>query len=308
MTTTATAVLLMAYGTPRHADEIEPYYTDIRRGRPPTPEALADLVARYDAIGGLSPLAALTEAQRDALQAELDSTSPGEFIVDIGLKHAEPKIETTVERLAAQGISRIIGLVLAPHFSAYSVGQYLDRATAAAEPHGIEVTGVTSWATEPAFLEFIAHDLSGRLSRAASPAHVVFTAHSLPQRIIDAGDPYPDELRATASAIAERLGLREGSDWSIGWQSAGRTPEPWLGPDISEVIDSLAAGGSYRSIIVSAVGFVADHLEVLYDLDIEAAARASKAGLGFDRTACVNDDHSVFAALAQRVITAGQTG
>ena len=298
-------VLLMAYGTPRHPEEIEAYYTDIRRGRPPTPEALADLVARYDAIGGISPLAQLTEAQRDALQAALDERAPDTYRVDLGLKHADPKIEEATEALLADGVERIVGLVLAPHYSSYSIGQYLGRARAVAEPAGVPVGGVDSWATEPAFIDFISADLERRLEAVPTGSRVLFTAHSLPQRIIDGGDPYPDELRATAVAVAERLGLEEGRDWSIAWQSAGRTPEPWIGPDILEVIDSLADAGSVPGVVVSAVGFVADHLEVLYDLDIEAANRAAARGLAFARTACVNDDAAVMGALADRVISVG---
>ncbi len=297
----------MAYGTPPTRADIEPYYTDIRRGRPPSPEQLAELTARYDAIGGTSPLAAVTEAQRVALQVALEREAPGEFVVVQGLKHAEPKIEAAVEALAAQSFSHIVGLVLAPHYSAYSVGQYLDRVRAAAEPHNITVAGVQSWATEPAFVQFVAADLKAKLADMPANTRVVFTAHSLPERIIAAGDPYPAELAATAEAVAAELG-RSGEliDWSIAWQSAGRTPEPWLGPDILEVIDNLAAGrnpgDAQLGILASAVGFVADHLEVLYDLDIEAAARAGGHGLAFARTKCVNDDPTVMTALAHRVI------
>ena len=305
-------VILMAYGTPRTRDEILPYYTDIRRGRPPTDEQLADLVARYEAIAPpgsdiLSPLAARTEAQRDALQAALDAIIPGRYQVALGLKHAAPMIEDTVADFAAQGFRRLVGLVLAPHYSSYSIGQYIDRARTAAEPHGIEVVGVDSWATEPAYIDFLADDLRGRLADMPADTKVLFTAHSLPQRIIDTGDPYPDELRATAEAVAARVGLAEWSQWAIAWQSAGRTPEPWLGPDILQVIDDLAASESSateRGVVVSACGFVADHLEVLYDLDIEAAHRARGHGLAFDRTACVNDDPTVMAALARRVVAA----
>lgn len=307
-------VLLMAYGTPRAPEEILPYYTDIRRGRPPTPELLADLTARYDAIGGLSPLAKLTEAQRDTLQAELDRLAPDTYEVVLGLKHADPKIESAVDDLARRGVRRIVGLVLAPHFSTYSIGQYLGRAREAAAPHGVDVAGVESWATEPAFIGFVADDLARRLADMPERTRVLFTAHSLPERIIAAGDPYPGELRATAEAVAAELGLSEGTDWQIAWQSAGRTPEPWLGPDVLEVIDTIASaseragvdragvdGAGVEGVIVSAVGFVADHLEVLYDLDLEAAARARTQGLAFDRTACVNDDPVVIAALASRV-------
>lgn len=303
-----TAVLLMAYGTPRTRDEILPYYTDIRRGNAPTPEQLADLTARYDALGGTSPLAARTEAQRAALQHALDSAAPGQYEVVLGLKHAEPKIEAAVQQLAERGITRVIGLVLAPHYSAYSVGQYHDRARTTAEPLGVAYTGIDSWATEPAFVEFVAASLRERLAVMPANTKVVFTAHSLPQRIVAAGDPYPQELRSTAEAVAAAAGLDRWTGWSIAWQSAGRTPEPWLGPDILAVIDDLAAAendsSAVQAIVVSAVGFVADHLEVLYDLDIEAAKRAATHGILFARTACVNDDPTVMAALAQRVLAA----
>ena len=299
-----TAVLLMAYGTPRSTQEILPYYTDIRRGRAPTEEQLADLVARYDAIGGISPLAARTEAQRDALQRALDALQPGQFHVQLGLKHAAPMIEAAVDDLAQQGFTKIIALVLAPHFSSYSIGQYVGRATEAAKPHGVEVVGINSWAVEPAFVDFIAADMKQKLAAMPARTRVLFTAHSLPQRIIDGGDPYPTELHATATAVAKQLGLVEHSDWDIAWQSAGRTPEPWIGPDILIAIDDVAAQRSADGVLVSAVGFVADHLEVLYDLDIEAARHAEKLGLSFSRTACVNDDSTVMSALAQRVLSA----
>lgn len=302
--TQKTAVLLMAYGTPRTPAEIEPYYTDIRRGRAPTPEQLADLVARYDAIGGISPLAARTEAQRDALQSALNAISPDTYEVVLGLKHAAPMIETAVNDLAARGFRHIIGLVLAPHYSSFSIGQYMDRTRAAAEPHGITVTSIDSWATEPAFIDFLAADLRTRLSAMPENTKVLFTAHSLPQRIIDAGDPYPNELRSTAEAVATAAGLDSWSSWSIAWQSAGRTPEPWIGPDILAVIDDLAASENASGVVVCACGFVADHLEVLFDLDIEAKKHAEAKGLAFDRTSCVNDNASIMHALAERVVSA----
>ena len=306
------AVVLMAYGTPRTKEEILPYYTDIRRGRPPTPELLEELTARYEAIGGLSPLKQLTEAQRDALQRELDALSPGTYEVFLGLKHATPFIEETAAEVVAAGFGRVKGLVLAPHYSSYSIGQYMGRlresiAKNAAEANvgEIPVTGVESWAREDAFIDFLANDMKSKLAKMPERTKVLFTAHSLPQRIIDGGDPYPDELRATAELVAERAELTRWSQWSIAWQSAGRTPEPWIGPDILEVIDSMAATRDtdepIDGVLVSACGFVADHLEVLYDLDIEAAQHAEKYGLAFARTACVNDDASVMAALARRV-------
>ena len=300
-----TAVVLMAYGTPRSKEEILPYYTDIRRGRPPTDEQLQDLTNRYEAIGGLSPLKQLTEDQRDALQSELDSISPNTFQVFLGLKHASPFIEETVTEVVGLGYKKIVGLVLAPHYSSYSIGQYMDRVRAVAEPAGITVTGIDSWAREEAFIDFLANDMREKLTSLPERTKVLFTAHSLPQRIIDGGDPYPEELRATAELVAEKVGLTRWSDWSIAWQSAGRTPEPWIGPDILEVIDSFAAqsasGEPIDGVLVSACGFVADHLEVLFDLDIEASKHAASHGIAFARTACVNANASVMAALARSV-------
>ena len=307
MSNTKTAVLLMAYGTPRSREEILPYYTDIRRGRPPTEEQLSDLTARYEAIGGLSPLAALTEAQRDALQTALNNIAPNTYHVALGLKHAAPMIEDAVQQLATEGFTKIVALVLAPHFSSFSIGQYIDRATTAAAPHGISVVGITSWATEEAFIEFLASDMSAKLASMPANTHVLFTAHSLPQRIIDAGDPYPAELRSTAVAVAAKVGLTENTQWSIAWQSAGRTPEPWIGPDILDVIDQLATQPTPAAgVLVSACGFVADHLEVLFDLDIEASHRAEQHGLAFARTECVNDNGAIMNALAHRVHAANQ--
>ena len=305
---TRTAVVVMAYGTPRTKEEILPYYTDIRRGRPPTEEALQDLINRYDAIGGLSPLKKLTEDQAAALQRELDVIQPGQFQVFLGLKHATPFVEEAVADVAAQGFKKIVGIVLAPHFSSYSIGQYMGRVREAAAPHGIEVTGVESWARNNEFIEFLADDMKKKLASMPERTKVLFTAHSLPQRIIDGGDPYPDELRATAELVAERAGLTRWSQWSIAWQSAGRTPEPWIGPDILEVIDSISttrdSDEPIDGVLVSACGFVADHLEVLFDLDIEAAHRARSHGLAFARTACVNDNASVMASLARMVAAA----
>ncbi len=308
MSTVRTAVVLMAYGTPRTKEEILPYYTDIRRGRVPTDEQLSDLTSRYEAIGGLSPLKQLTEDQRDALQRELDAIAPGQYTVFLGLKHATPFIEETVAEVAAQGFTRIVGLVLAPHYSTYSIGQYIGRVRESAAPHNIEVVGIDSWARDDAFIDFLASDMKQKLANMPERTKVLFTAHSLPQRIIDGGDPYPEELRATAELVAEKAGLARWSQWSIAWQSAGRTPEPWIGPDILEVIDQIATTRStdepIDGVLVSACGFVADHLEVLYDLDIEAAHRAESHGLAFARTACVNDNATVIASLARKVVEA----
>jgi ferrochelatase len=294
-------VVVMAYGTPASPEDIEPYYTHIRRGRPPTEEQLAELTARYAAIGGISPLAQRTRAQLDGIAAALEAAAPGGFVVQLGQKHAAPFIEDAVVSLAAAGVERIVGVVLAPHYSGFSVGQYNERAAAAAEAAGLRYAGVESWSLEPAYLDHQAASVREQLATLPERTKVVFTAHSLPERVLE-GDPYPDQLRASAEAIADRAGLGRWATWSIGWQSAGRTPEPWRGPDILDIIRELAGTGRADGILVVPQGFTSDHLEVVYDLDIEAAAVAAKVGLAFARTEVVNDDPAVMSALADQLL------
>ncbi len=280
-------VLVMAYGTPATPDDIETYYTHVRRGRPPAPEQLAELKGRYAAIGGTSPLLERTRAQAAGLSAALGDG----WRVELGMKHAPPFIEDGMQALAAAGVEegRIVGLVLAPHYSRLSVGEYAARAT------GARV--VESWHLEAGYVELVARFVS-EVATPASGTEVVFTAHSLPSRILAEGDPYPDQLRETAAAVAERAGVER---WSVGWQSAGRTPEPWIGPDILDVLRDRAAAGDVERVVVCPAGFVSDHLEVLYDLDVEAAALAAELGLGFARTRMPNDDPRFCATLAEVV-------
>jgi ferrochelatase len=300
---TRTGVVVMAYGTPASPDDLEAYYTDIRRGRPPAPEQLDDLRRRYDAIGGVSPLSARTEAQRAAIASALEARQPGGFEVVLGQKHAAPFIEDAVATLAEQGVSRAVGLVLAPHYAASSVGQYQQRAAEAGAQHGVEMTAIDHWHLEPAYLEFLAAAVGA--ARAAVPPHhhVLFTAHSLPERAL-VDDPYPEQLRESASAVAERADLAPWAGWGIAYQSAGRTPEPWRGPDVLEIIRELGATGRSEGVVVCPQGFTSDHLEVLYDLDIEAVGVASEVGLAFARTRSLNDDPTVMGALADLVLAA----
>jgi len=281
-------VLLMAYGTPATPADVEAYYRHVRRGRAPTPEQLADLQRRYDAIGGTSPLLARTQAQARGVQAALERHDHGRFTVALGMKHAPPFIEDGVRALAAAGVEpgRAVGLVLAPHYSRLSVGEYAARA------EGVAV--VESWHLEPGYLDLLARFV-GEVATADS--EVVFTAHSLPSRILAEGDPYPSQLAETAAAVAEAAGVEH---WSVAWQSAGRTPEPWIGPDILDVLRDRAARGVER-VVVCPAGFVSDHLEVLYDLDVEATALAAELGIGFARTRMPNDDPQFCATLAEVV-------
>lgn len=291
-------LVVMAYGTPRTPEDIEPYYTHIRRGRAPEPQQLADLISRYDAIGGISPLASLTEAQRAALESALESRMPGAWTVALGQKHAEPFIEDGVAELANAGITDAVGLVLAPHFSGFSVGEYQRRAAEAGAEHGLTLHAINNWHLQQAYLDFLTAAVADALAELPERTTVLFTAHSLPERVLE-NDPYPDELAASATNVAERLGL---SSWSLGWQSAGRTPEPWRGPDILDELRRIADEGSADGVLVCAQGFTSDHLEVLYDLDIEAAAVASELGLAFGRTRSLNADDVVMTALADLVI------
>ena len=293
-------VLVMGYGTPASVDDIEPYYTHIRRGRPAPPELLEELIGRYAAIGGISPLAAPTEAQRVDIETALEAIAPGRYHVVLGQKHATPFIEDAVEDLAAAGITTTVGLVLAPHYSGFSVGQYQGRAAEAGKAHGITHHAIDSWHLDPAYVDFLTAAVAEADATLPDNRKVLFTAHSLPERVL-ADDPYPEQLRQSAAAVGDRLGLDPWSDWSIAWQSAGRTPEPWRGPDILDVLRALAATGATEGVLVCAQGFVADHLEVLYDLDIEAAGMAGELGLAFARTRSLNDDPTVMAALAARI-------
>ena len=296
-------VLVMAHGTPAKAEEIEAFYTRIRRGRPPEPAQLAELVGRYEAIGGTSPLAARTQAQVDALRRVLEAIAPGRYRVAFGAKHTDPLLEEAAQELAASGVDKVIGLVLTPHASSMGSRQYLERAGAAL---GVTpFTAVDSWYGEPAFVQLVARRVRAALDTITGRSRVVFTAHSLPERVRADGDPYPEQLEESARLVATEAGL---ADWSVAWQSAGRTPEPWLGPDVREEVRRLAAEGETDAVVVCPIGFVADHLEVLYDLDIELAQVASSLGLSYARTASLNDDPAFVEVLAGVVTAADGAG
>jgi protoporphyrin/coproporphyrin ferrochelatase len=294
-----TGVLLMAHGTPARTSEIASFYTRIRRGRPPTPEQLAELVGRYDAIGGVSPLAVRTAAQVDAVRAALHAREPGRYVVSFGAKHTDPLIEESAATLAAAGLERVIGLVLTPHGSSLGSQEYLDRAAAALG--GTPFVPVPPWYAQPSLVELLAARVKEALGTVAVRAKVVFTAHSLPARIRDSGDTYPEQLNESARLVAEAAGLEE---WFVAWQSAGRTPEPWLGPDVRDLVRQFAADGDTDAVVVCPIGFVADHLEVLYDLDVELAGVAAASGLAYARTSSLNDDPVFVAMLADLIVGA----
>jgi protoporphyrin/coproporphyrin ferrochelatase len=277
-----TAVVLMAYGSPGQIEDIRPYLEDIREGRPVSDEAVEELTERYRRIGGRSPLDEITERQRAALERELGVP------VHVGMKHWRPRIAEAVEAALAGGAERVVGVVLAPHYSALSIAGYRERLEAALDGRA-ELRFVESWHDHEPFLQVLAGRVRG------SDAHVVFTAHSLPERILALGDPYRDQLLETSRLVAERAGIER---WSFAFQSASQTGEPWLGPDILEELDALHEQG-VRDVLVCPVGFVSDHLEILWDLDVEARQRAAELGLRLDRIESLNDDPAFIRALAQ---------
>jgi ferrochelatase len=277
------AVVLMAYGSPERLSDVPAYYADIRGGRPIAPAHLADLVERYRRLGieDSSPLNAITEETRAALEAELG------LPVFTGMKHWTPRIADAAESAVATGAGEIVGLVLAPHFSALSIAGYreqLERALA----RRAELRFVESWHDEPGFVELLAERVRG------ADAHVVFTAHSLPARILAAGDPYTDQLLETSRLVAGAAGLHE---WSFSFQSESPTGEPWLGPDILDHLESLHRQGVER-VLVCPVGFVSDHLEIRWDLDVEAKEKAAELGLQLERIEMPNADPAFVGTLA----------
>jgi ferrochelatase len=278
------AVVLMAYGSPERLADVPAYYTDIRGGRPIAPEHLADLVERYRRLGieDSSPLNAITEQTRAALEAELD------LPVFTGMKHWRPRIAEAAEAALAAGAREIAGLVLAPHYSALSIKGYREQLEQALAGRA-ELRFVDSWHDEPGFVELLAEKIRG------TQAHVVFTAHSLPERILSTGDPYKEQLLETAQLVANAAGLGDG--WSFSFQSESPTGEPWLGPDILDHLRALHEQG-VTEVLLCPVGFVSDHLEIRWDLDVEAKELAQELGLRLDRIEMPNDDPAFVRTLA----------
>jgi ferrochelatase len=301
-------VLVMAHGTPATPAGIAPFYTAIRRGRPPPPELLDELVGRYQAIGGTSPLTERTRAQVDGIAAALDAADPGRYLVAYGTKYATPSIEEGMATLVAGGVERVIGMVLTPHQSSLGSGEYLRRAAeaAASSKRPVALTTVPSWHRAPGFSELLADRTAATVASIDAGVRrstsVFFTAHSLPLRVVGEGDPYPEQVAESAADVAALLRLDDETSltWEVAWQSAGRTEDPWIGPDLLASIRRVADEGA-TTVVVCPVGFVSDHLEILYDLDIEAAGLAHSLGVAFARTPSLNDDPAFLAVLASVV-------
>jgi protoporphyrin/coproporphyrin ferrochelatase len=296
------AVLLMAYGTPNSLDEVEPYYTDIRGGRTPSPENLQELTARYQRIGGRTPLLDITRAQARTLQEQLGDG----FRVYVGMKHWHPYIDEAVQEIAQAGHGRMIALALAPHYSRFSIDGYTQRVRDAIQKTEapLDVTYVESWNDHPLFLRSVADKMEEAKETFGlkdwDGIQVVFSAHSLPERILQSNDPYPHELEETCLGVAALIGLKREA-WRFAYQSAGRTGEKWLAPDILETLDQIAAEG-HRRVLIAPIGFVADHLEVLYDIDVECAERANALGLEMRRIESPNSTPPFIAALKAVVL------
>jgi len=303
-------VLVMAYGTPSSPGQVEAFYTDVRRGRAPSAGQLADLVRRYEAIGGVSPLSRRTAEQVEGIQQQLELRFPGRYLCTLGNKHSEPRIENAIENLAGQGTRDLVGIVLAPHYSRGSVGEYVSRASERATDLGMSAAFVEHWHDHPVLVELLAERVvraleslgtAGTDARENNGLLLLVTAHSLPVRVVADGDPYAGQLRRTGELVASASGLRR---WDVSWQSAGRTPEPWLGPDILDRLRALP-GEKVSAVVVCPAGFTSDHLEILYDLDIEASRVAAETGVAFARTASLNADPRMCAGLADLVIGCG---
>ncbi|SDJ43617.1 ferrochelatase [Salimicrobium halophilum] len=292
-------LLVMAYGTPYKEEDIEPYYTHIRKGRQPSEEALQDLKDRYEAIGGISPLARITDEQAEALRDELnDMQNEVEFKLYIGLKHIDPFIEDAVDQMAKDGIEEAVSIVLAPHYSSFSVKSYNGRAQEKADEHGIRISSVESWYDHPTFIDFWKDGILGEYEKMSEQekekACLIVSAHSLPEKILQGGDPYPQQLEETAKLLSEATGITQ---YEIGWQSEGNTPDPWLGPDVQDLTRDLFEQKGYTSFVYAPVGFVADHLEVLYDNDYECKVVCDEVGANYYRPEMPNTNEKFIETL-----------
>lgn len=295
------AVLLVAYGSPNSLEEVEPYLLDVRNGRRTPPGLVAELRRRYAAIGGRSPLLARTTEQADAVGATLQGRVP----LYVGMRHWHPYIAEVMDRIRSDGHRRVVAVPMAPHFSRMSVGAYQRKLEAARD--GLEVVTIRQWFDHPGFLEAVTARIREGLGR-FDPADragttLLFTAHSLPRRILADGDPYPEQLRASVAGVLQRLGPY---DHRFSFQSAGSTGEPWLGPDVRDTLRELAAEGA-RNVLVCPIGFVCDHLEVLYDVDIELASAARALGVHLERSPSLNESAQLASALADLVRGAATT-
>ncbi len=300
------AVLLMAYGGPTSLEEVEPFLLDVRGGRKTSPEKVEEVRQRYARIGGCSPLLEITQAQAAALQAHLDRRAPGRFRVFVGMRHWAPTILEAVQQIDREGLRQGVAICMTPIYSKMSVGAYFERLDEAESgvQSGLRLKRVGSWHTQPLFIQALARHAAEALERFPAEQRdevvALFSAHSLPAAIVQHGDPYVDQIDEMATQIGDALGLPE-SRRRVCFQSGGTHGGHWLGPSVEETIQTLAAGG-VKNVLVSPVGFAADHVEILYDLDIEAQEVAQACGVRLERAASMNADPGFIEALAETVL------
>lgn len=304
---TPIGVLIMAYGGPSSLDELPGYLSDIRSGRVTTPAVLEEISNNYRMIGGKSPLPEYTEMQVQAVNAKLDSSV---FRCYLGMRHWSPWIEEVVGQMIDDGITRAVSIVLAPHYSKLSVAKYQSKIDDGLEMYrgDIQFKHVSSYHDAPQLIEALSNRVEQGLQEwpeeERSWVHVIFSAHSLPERILAMNDPYDHQLRETARLVASRAGLTD-DQWSWSYQSAGRSPEPWLGPQLDEHITDLANSG-IRNVISIPVGFVADHVEILYDIDILAKEHAKRLGMRLVRPPALNTDPLFIGTLVEQITKAAE--
>jgi len=294
------AVLLMAYGSPNSLDEVGEYLRQVRGGRLPTPEEVERLQERYRQVGGQTPLLKITLAQAKALDEKLQASGINSKVY-VGMKHWHPFIEDVVEKIVSDGAPGIIGFALAPHYSKLSIGGYADalKRGLAKTKRPVPFTMVESWHDRPSLISALSRRVHHGLEKFGEPSQavVLFTAHSLPKKFVQDDDPYWNQLQETSQLIATESGIKS---WDFAFQSAGQPIDSWMGPSIKEKITELSGKG-FRELLVCPVGFVSDHLEILYDLDIEARDYASSLGTRLERTFSLNDDPEFINAIASRI-------
>lgn len=289
-------VLVMAYGGPNNLDEVEPYLLDVRGGRPTAQEVIEEVRERYRAIGGRSPILERTQAQAAAIEATLNAGGPPHYRAYVGMRHWHPYIPDTLAQMARDGLERAVGLVMAPHYSRMSIGAYYKKAEEAGA--SLSLAPIERWHLLPGYLDALAERVRGALAgfpaTVRAEVHIIFTAHSLPQRILQWADPYPAELQATVGALMARLGPQP---YQFAFQSAAMTPDPWLGPDAGEVLQRLAADG-HRHVLIAPIGFVCEHVEILYDVDLVLRQQAEALGIDLRRIEMLNTAPTMISGLA----------
>lgn len=307
--TTPIGILLMALGGPDSLESVEPFLRDVRGGRPTPPELIHEITERYRATGGKSPVLAITQELAGRLEARLNTASPPRFRVYMGFRHWHPYIRDTYQEIVKDGVQRLVGLCMAPQNSQLSVGAYVKKVEEAQAESGaaMRFTAISSWHTHPSLIQCIAVNIRKALGTFPADArdHValIFTAHSLPERIIKDGDAYPGQVRETVEAVRAALGpLPPSATWRFAYQSQGRTSDRWLGPTVEETLDDVQRAG-FRHVLMAPIGFVSDHLEVLYDIDIEFTKRARDKDMQLERMAMLNAT-APFVETLREIVTA----